>query len=38
MFTIGVAAGAASFSHLHNVAAAHGQGSWLAWAEAVVWS
>ena len=29
-------AGAASFTHVHNVAAAHGQAGWLAWADAVV--
>ena len=36
MLAIGSAAGAASFTHVHNVAAAHGQGGWLAWADAVV--
>ena len=36
MLAIGAAAGAASFTHVHNVAAAHGQGGWLAWADAVV--
>ncbi|MBB5868563.1 hypothetical protein F4553_001942 [Allocatelliglobosispora scoriae] len=36
MLTIGVAAGAASFTHVHNVAVAHGQAGWLAWADAVV--
>lgn len=36
MFAIGCAAGAASFTHVHDVAAAHGQDSWLAWADAVV--
>ncbi|MDQ7911156.1 DUF2637 domain-containing protein [Phytohabitans sp. ZYX-F-186] len=36
MLAIGVAAGAASFTHVHNVAAAHGQGGWLAWADAIV--
>ncbi|MGH3735265.1 MAG: DUF2637 domain-containing protein [Micromonosporaceae bacterium] len=36
MLAIGCAAGAASFTHVHNVAAAHGQGGWLAWADAVV--
>jgi len=36
MLAIGGAAGAASFTHVHNVAAAHGQGGWLAWADAVV--
>lgn len=36
MLTVGGAAGAASFTHVHNVAAAHGQAGWLAWADAVV--
>lgn len=36
MLAIGCAAGAASFTHVHNVASAHGQGGWLAWADAVV--
>jgi len=36
MLAIGCAAGAASFTHVHDVAAAHGQDSWLAWADAVV--
>jgi hypothetical protein len=36
MLAIGGAAGAASFTHVHNVATAHGQGGWLAWADAVV--
>ena len=36
MLAIGAAAGAASFTHVRNVAAAHGQGGWLAWADAVV--
>ncbi|WP_433090339.1 DUF2637 domain-containing protein [Dactylosporangium sp. CA-052675] len=36
MLAIGSAAGAASFTHVHNVAAAHGQPGWLAWADAVV--
>lgn len=36
MLVIGVAAGAASFSHVHDVAASHGQRGWLAWADAVV--
>ena len=36
MLAIGVAAGAASFTHVHDVAAAHGQDGWLAWADAVV--
>uniref|UniRef100_UPI001EF1BA22 DUF2637 domain-containing protein n=1 Tax=Virgisporangium aurantiacum TaxID=175570 RepID=UPI001EF1BA22 len=34
MLVIGVAAGAASFRHVHDVAAAHGQAGWLAWADA----
>ena len=29
MLAIGGAAGAASFTHVHDVAAAHGQGGWL---------
>jgi hypothetical protein len=33
---VGGAAGAASFTHVHDVAAAHGQAGWLAWADAVV--
>ncbi|MFE9182723.1 DUF2637 domain-containing protein [Micromonospora haikouensis] len=36
MVAIGGAAGAASFTHVHNVAAAHGQPGWLAWADAIV--
>ncbi|WP_130340390.1 DUF2637 domain-containing protein [Micromonospora kangleipakensis] len=36
MLTIGGAAGAASFTHVHNVAASHGQDGWLAWADAIV--
>jgi len=36
MLAIGAAAGAASFTHVHDVAAAHGQAGWLAWADAVV--
>ena len=36
MFFISGAAGAASFTHVHNVAAAHGQPGWLAWADAIV--
>ncbi|MFF0370601.1 DUF2637 domain-containing protein [Micromonospora sp. NPDC005087] len=36
MLLIGCAAGAASFTHVHDVAAAHGQPGWLAWADAVV--
>ncbi|MGW1062871.1 DUF2637 domain-containing protein [Micromonospora rubida] len=34
MLTIGAAAGAASFRHVHDVSEAHGQGGWLAWANA----
>ncbi|MBM0227267.1 MULTISPECIES: DUF2637 domain-containing protein [Micromonospora] len=36
MLAIGGAAGAASFTHVHNVAAVHGQPGWLAWADAIV--
>ncbi|MBM0224334.1 DUF2637 domain-containing protein [Micromonospora sp. ATA51] len=36
MLLIGGAASAASFRHVHDVAAAHGQPGWLAWANAVV--
>ncbi|GGL88454.1 DUF2637 domain-containing protein [Micromonospora yangpuensis] len=36
MLAIGGAAGAASFTHVRDVAAAHGQPGWLAWADAVV--
>ncbi|MBE1487507.1 DUF2637 domain-containing protein [Plantactinospora soyae] len=36
MLAIGGAAGAASFSHVRDVAAAHGQPGWLAWADAIV--
>ena len=36
LFAIGGCAAAASFTHVHNVAAAHGQPGWLAWADAVV--
>ncbi|WP_327007084.1 DUF2637 domain-containing protein [Dactylosporangium sp. NBC_01737] len=36
MLAIGSAAGAASFTHVHNVAASHGQPGWLAWADAIV--
>lgn len=36
LLTIGSMAAAASFTHVHNVAAAHGQPGWLAWADAVV--
>ncbi len=35
MLAIGAAAGAASFRHVHDVAASHGQTGWLAWADAV---
>jgi len=31
MLAIGGAAGAASFTHVRNLAAAHGQPGWLAW-------
>src|SRR4051794_41566953 len=36
LLTIGGTAAAASFTHVHDVAAAHGQPGWLAWADAVV--
>jgi hypothetical protein len=36
LLTIGGVAAAASFTHVHNVAAKHGQPGWLAWADAVV--
>jgi hypothetical protein len=36
LLTIGGVAAAASFTHVHNVAAQHGQPGWLAWADAVV--
>ena len=36
MLAIGAAAGAASFTHVHNVAASHGQPGWRAWADAIV--
>src|SRR2546423_2267431 len=36
LLTIGAVAAAASFTHVHNVAARHGQPGWLAWADAVV--
>ncbi|MCZ7420585.1 DUF2637 domain-containing protein [Verrucosispora sp. WMMA2121] len=36
MLAIGGAAGAASFTHVRDVAAAHGQPGWLAWADAIV--
>jgi hypothetical protein len=36
LLTIASMAAAASFTHVHNVAAAHAEGGWLAWADAVV--
>jgi hypothetical protein len=36
MLAIGTAAGAASFTHVHDLAAAHRQGGWLAWVDAIV--
>jgi hypothetical protein len=36
LLAIGGCAAAASFTHVHNVAQAHGQPGWLAWADAVV--
>jgi len=36
MLAIGAAAGAASFTHVHNAAIAHGQPEWIGWADAVV--
>ncbi|WP_435871466.1 DUF2637 domain-containing protein [Micromonospora echinaurantiaca] len=36
MLAIGAAAGAASFTHVRNVAASHGQDGWMGWADAVV--
>lgn len=36
MLAIGCAGAAASFSHVHAVAANHGQVEWIAWADAVV--
>src|SRR4051794_9145208 len=36
LLAIGGTAAAASFTHVHNVAAAHGQPGWLAWANAIV--
>src|SRR3954454_20399467 len=36
LLTVGGVAAAASFTHVHDVAAAHGQPGWLAWADAVV--
>ncbi|GIJ44512.1 hypothetical protein Val02_13980 [Virgisporangium aliadipatigenens] len=36
MLAIGGMAGAASFTHVHDVAVAHGQPNWIGWADAVV--
>lgn len=36
LLLVGTVAGAASFTHVHAVAASHGQPGWLAWADAVV--
>ncbi len=36
LLAIGGMSAAASFTHVHNVAAAHGQPGWLAWADAIV--
>jgi hypothetical protein len=36
MLMIGLAAGAGSFTHVHDVAQEHGQEAWPAWADAVV--
>ncbi len=36
LLVVGGMAAAASFTHVHNVAASHGQPGWLAWADAVV--
>jgi hypothetical protein len=36
MLVIGTAAGAGSFTHVHDVAATHGQAGWLAWSDAIV--
>jgi uncharacterized protein DUF2637 len=36
MLVIGTTAGAASFTHVHDVALAHGQPNWIGWADAVV--
>ena len=36
LLAIGGMAAAASLTHVHNVAASHGQPGWLAWADAVV--
>ncbi len=38
MLAIGAAAGTTSFTHVHNLAVAHGQGGWLAWADPSGWS
>jgi hypothetical protein len=36
MLVIGAMAGAASFTHVHDVAVTHGQSTWIGWADAVV--
>jgi hypothetical protein len=36
MLAIGAMAGAASFTHVHDVTVAHGQPDWIGWANAVV--
>lgn len=36
MLAIGLAAAAASFTHVHDLAEEHGQHGWLAWADAVI--
>jgi hypothetical protein len=36
MLIIGATAGAASFTHVHDVAVAHGQPDWIGWADACV--
>jgi hypothetical protein len=36
MLAIGAMAGAASFTHVHDVTVAHGQPNWIGWANAVV--
>jgi hypothetical protein len=36
MLAIGAMAGAASFTHVHDVAVAHGQPHWIGWADATV--
>jgi hypothetical protein len=36
MLVIGGMAGAASFTHVHDVATSHGQPDWIGWADAVV--